>query len=62
MTLRETVAVTSADINGATAYEVTGVTRFLLSLFSPQRQHMFQLMRRKIYSNLNLGSLSFSGF
>ena len=33
VTLRETVAVTPAEIKGATAYEVSGMFRFLLLLY-----------------------------
>ena len=33
VTLRETVAVTSAEINGATAYEVSGIIAFLHNQF-----------------------------
>jgi len=34
VTLRETIAVSSAEINGATAFEVSGMTACLCSLHS----------------------------
>lgn len=41
VTLQETVAVSSAEINGATAFEVSGMTACLCSLHSCLPQSFF---------------------